>query len=164
MSELSKNQQIKELSRWLGKCQDFGWSSKSMKKLADLFWQYHPCVPEKDRITTFTAPKAVQGEGEEIKRQCQNCIGWKNRDKCPGVIDSTLPYVTGCCKDFIATPCKEELSTQSRLEEVLAKYNDLIMGVENKFENESRHEIALRYIKEGGKGSEGAEAHFGKLQ
>lgn len=31
---------------------------------------------------------------------------------------------------------------------LLDKYNELIYGVERKFDNESRHETALRYIRE----------------
>jgi hypothetical protein len=40
-------------------------------------------------------------------------------------------------------------------EEMEKKYSELIMAVENKYEGETRHQTALRYIKKGTTGSGG---------
>jgi len=47
---------------------------------------------------------------------------------------------------------------QDRAEAAEAKYNELLLSVETKHENESRHETALRYIQEAERrGGEGAK-------
>jgi hypothetical protein len=52
-------------------------------------------------------------------------------------------------------PCPEcqPNNFQTKLAELQEKYNELIMAVETKFPNESRHETALRYIKSAELGS-----------
>lgn len=43
------------------------------------------------------------------------------------------------------------------LVELRGKYTELLIGVANKFDGETRHETALRYIKNAEKGSNGPE-------
>lgn len=55
------------------------------------------------------------------------------------------PFAIAARKAREALAADEWISVDERLPE---KYNELLMAVANKYEGESRHETALRYIKE----------------
>ena len=59
----------------------------------------------------------------------------------------------GVERDAIKNWLRQTLQTlTNQIERAREKYNELIMAVESKYEGESRHETALRYIKEAERG------------
>ena len=92
--------------------------------------------------------------GELIKGECEHklfTLRYVNpKDKCnyceaPKGVKLSIRD-SECIKDFIFSSQTEvyELGYNAGLE----KYNELIMAVSKKFPNETRHETALRYIKQ----------------
>ena len=64
-------------------------------------------------------------------------------------------YLISKIKSFI----KEKLITANNEgRDVIEKYNELIMAVGNKYDGETRHETALRYIRQAEKGNNTAKA------
>lgn len=78
-------------------------------------------------------------------------IGWHLWDE----VYSGSGHYLYCDACDVMFPPEEELDKASRLSE---SYYELIMEVEQKFENESRHETALRYIQRAERSSNTSDA------
>lgn len=50
--------------------------------------------------------------------------------------------------DMVGDEAERAIVAEARVEEVENRYNELIFSVGRKFDNETRHETALRYIRE----------------
>ncbi len=50
--------------------------------------------------------------------------------------------------DIVLADCKKSIESLLSAGQQAEKYNELLMAVENKYPNETRHETALRYIKQ----------------
>ena len=77
---------------------------------------------------------------------CTNCDG--------------LGWMRANPEDIIGNTCRfcEGTGVAGREREVLRLYNELIMAVGNKYEDETRHQTALRYIQQAEQNCYGPEA------
>jgi hypothetical protein len=71
----------------------------------------------------------------------------------------TIEGSENCTEACAAMPRCNVCHKTKKLDGIKTKYNELLFAVEGKFDNETRHETALRYIKEAetrGPSSQGA--------
>jgi hypothetical protein len=75
-------------------------------------------------------------------------IWWKNEGSVPPKDGSDLEeHVKRMCSIAWSNSAFKLQAKEQELEAITDNYNELIMAVEYKYENETRHETALRQIK-----------------
>lgn len=92
-------------------------------------------------------PKTHEGLILEFVRRHQIKIEALTEQQLAQAIEQAI-----ACGDFVRNITQDSQSVTytpfAELESVRTKYNELLLSVENKHEGETRHETALRYIRE----------------
>ena len=83
---------------------------------------------------------------------CDICLGQVGGNKGDCLVPNCafchqLKKKANCCYKNEDCPVCPKVSTPDKWEEIERKYSELLMAVSNKFEGETRHETALKYIK-----------------
>lgn len=108
-------------------------------------WRYETVVEENEELR-----KKV----EELKKSSENRKYWLNQAEIEFKNQLKIYGDNFCAVKETIEKLKAELSEAktvdeiARLKSIDKKYYDLIMVVENKYEGETRHETAKRFIKE----------------